>query len=101
MRNCDLNVTQAPRWVLFSVIQNWKKICQQTNSLKLFNSQGSIWWGKTNFGNIDLYGRVLFSRESKYGYFILSMEIWYVKKLELVSSLSLALCSILLHVHVS
>lgn len=33
--------------------------------------------------------------------FILSMEIWYVKKLELVSSLSLALCSILLHVHVS
>lgn len=101
MRNCDLNVTQAPRWVLFSVIQNWKKICQQTNSLTLFNSQGSIWWGKTNFGNIDLYGRVLFSRESKYGYFILSMEIWYVKKLELVSSLSLALCSILLHVHVS
>lgn len=69
MRNCDLNVTQAPRWVLFSVIQNWKKICQQTNSLKLFNSQGSIIWGKTNFGNIDLYGRVLFSRESKYGYF--------------------------------
>lgn len=33
--------------------------------------------------------------------FILSMEIWYVKELELVSSLSLALCSILLHVHVS
>lgn len=33
--------------------------------------------------------------------FILSMEIWYVNKLELVSSLSLVLCSILLHVHVS
>lgn len=33
--------------------------------------------------------------------FILSMEIWYVNKLELVSSLSLALCSILLQVHVS